>query len=259
MLVHCKTWRELDFPLSDSFPIIIPSFNNPTYLTRMIAQLTALRCSNIYVFDNASTFPKMLDCLDKLEHAGITIIRSRKNIGPKFFLNRHFYASLPDIFILTDPDLLLNTEMPENFMHKLYEVSERHKVGKVGFALDISDIKHFRQELFRIDGRDFKIWEWEKQFWQREIGLLDQVDSIYDADIDTTFALYNKRYFDPKKCRVALRVAGRFTCKHLPWYETHGIPEDELSFYKKKQKHSYYFTKTPGFLRQCYEKFKEPL
>jgi hypothetical protein len=62
----------------------------------------------------------------------------------------------------------------------------------------------------------------------------------YKARIDTTFALYNKRYFDPQEPLEAIRVAGRFTCRHLPWYRDSGLTTAEEAQYRASQKFSLY-------------------
>ena len=43
---------------------------------------------------------------------------------------------------------------------------------------------------------------------------------MYAGWIDTTFCLYNKKYFYAGVNFLdAIRIAGNFTCKHLPWYK----------------------------------------
>ena len=112
---------------------------------------------------------------------------------------RRKFDALPRLFCLTDPDLLLNPDTPADFLAQLAALTERMAVGKAGLALDIADPAALRQESFRIDqARDWKIWEWEAQFWQDQAGTMPGGDPIYRASVDTTFALYNKRYFDPR-------------------------------------------------------------
>jgi alpha-acetolactate decarboxylase len=65
---------------------------------------------------------------------------------------------------------------------------------------------------------------------------------VYNAAIDTTFALYNKHYFDPSNFYCAVRVAGRFTYRHLPWYRDSLPPAEELTVYRQTQKYSYYLS-----------------
>jgi hypothetical protein len=60
------------------------------------------------------------------------------------------------------------------------------------------------------------IFNHENQFWQNRIQ--NENYELYNAWIDTTFCLYNKKY-QSDNFYLAIRVAGNFTCKHLPWYK----------------------------------------
>lgn len=53
--------------------------------------------------------------------------------------NVDLYNYLPEKFILTDPDLEFNENLPSNFIDILVDISENYQCYKVGFALDISD------------------------------------------------------------------------------------------------------------------------
>jgi hypothetical protein len=98
-----------------------------------------------------------------------------------------------------------------------------------------------RDEEFLIGERRYKIWEWERQFWEHELAPLERSgDPVFKATVDTTFALYDKNHFDRENHMEAVRVAGRFTCKHLPWYTGTGMGNEEELFYRKTQKYSYY-------------------
>ena len=216
-------------------PVFIPAFNNPTVLRNMVEQLRARSFSNITVLDNASTYPPMLELLDELSHH-VQVRRLGENLGPKsVFTIPSLWDSMPQVFCLTDPDLALNPDMPTDFVARLYELSERYQRGKVGLALDISDPSSLRGDDFVIRGTSYKVWDWEAQFWEKELE-----PAVFDAAIDTTFALYNKRFFDRAEPLAALRVAGAYTCEHLPWRRDFALPPDELGFYRSTNVHSYY-------------------
>jgi FkbM family methyltransferase len=216
-------------------PIIIPTFNNPTFLKSMVTQLEALNCVNIMIVDNASTFPAMLQYLEQLSRR-MEVLYMPDNAGPRrVWTDAAFFKKLPKVFCVTDPDLQLNAEMPLNFTDCLFALSEKYKMGKVGLALDIADVQALREDDYRIGDRDYKIWEWESQFWQTEVE-----SDVFVALVDTTFALYNKNYFDPSAPLNALRVGGKFTCQHLPWLKSYSLPDDEVAFYRETNRHSYY-------------------
>jgi FkbM family methyltransferase len=221
-------------------PIIIPSFNNPTYLRTMVLQLQKFRFNNIIIVDNGSTFPPMREYLLQVEKE-VEVIRLRDNRGPRdIFLAPENLPLLPKYFCVTDPDLEFNIALPGDFVARLAALTEKHRVGKAGLSLNIADAKDMRETSFRIGERDWKIWEWEAQFWQDKIDELDGKHPVYKASVDTTFAVYNKTYFRIETFLDAIRVAGDYTCRHLPWYKDIGIPDDEARYYTRAEKFSSY-------------------
>lgn len=215
-------------------PVIIPTFNNPTYLSGIIGQLSRRGLTNLIIVDNASTFPPMLDCLRRLS-ANYSVRRMADNAGPRrAWEDREFFDSLPNLFCVTDPDLRLNAALPRDFTDRLFELTTKYEIGKVGFALDISDRAALRDEQFTIGGQSYQIWEWESQFWHEAVE-----PDVFRASLDTTFALYNKSYFTVDAPLSALRVAGDYTCQHLPWLKAVTLPKDETDFYRATNIHSF--------------------
>ena len=93
------------------------------------------------------------------------MVRLRANLGPRdIFLSEAAYARLPDLFCVTDPDLEFNPDLPGDFLEELVELTERFHVGKAGFALDIANRDAMRDEMFEINGGNYRIWEWEEQY-----------------------------------------------------------------------------------------------
>jgi hypothetical protein len=145
--------------------VLIPSFNNPTYVRGMMDQLQERNGQHIRIIDNASSTSAMHECLHYLKLLdGVEIERRSLNAGPRFFLDPDFYATLPELFVITDPDLSINPLLPETFLEDLLELTEHHKIGKTGFALEIKDHVDMRQERFIINDKEYTIWEWEHQF-----------------------------------------------------------------------------------------------
>ena len=235
-------YRHLPGALVAAVPILIPTFNNATYLRNMIAQLKARNLRNIIVIDNASTEPDMLAYLDEIERS-VSVVKLDYNAGPRApFLTPANYARLPNIFCLTDPDLMFNDALPEEFLFDLIDATEILKVGKAGFAIDISQPELMSEKTLAAqlsDGRrQYGFIEWESRFWQHQVAVTAGGDPIYNASIDTTFAVYNKRHFRPEAFLYAVRFAGRYTCRHLPWYKESGLTEAEEQRYRSSQKWS---------------------
>ncbi len=70
--------------------VIIPTYNDGEYLPETIASLKEQTFEDfeVIVIDDASTDPKSLDILDKLQAEGYTVIRLQKNSGPSVARNR---------------------------------------------------------------------------------------------------------------------------------------------------------------------------
>ena len=195
-----------------NIPIIIICYNNYKYVENTMTQILKINkkyYDNIIILNNAST---SLDTIEFLKNTDITIIENENN-GPWVspLKNTHIYDALPDKYVLTDPDLQFNENLPNNFIEILSELSDNYESGKVGFALDISERDKMYEGIYAF-GKT--IYEWETQFW--ECPLYDSNYEIYVGGIDTTFALVNKKYAERQ---LDLRVAGIFMAKHLPWYK----------------------------------------
>ena len=221
-------------------PVFVPCFNNLTYTKRMISQLKERRFSRIILLDGGSTYLPMINFMKEIR-THITVISLEGNPGPHhIFMDEKSYATLPRHFCVTDPDLDLNRLMPKNFIEVLKFLAKREKIGKVGLALDLSDRHLMRDQQFEIGERTYQIWEWEKQFWNDRLNPTEDGDPVFRAAVDTTFALYDKEFFDPNNNLDAVRIAGRFTCSHLPWYRDKLLPTEEEKYYRDSQKYSYY-------------------
>lgn len=226
-------------------PVVIPCFNAVTYARGMVEQLRARGLRRLILVDNASTYAPMREYLAN-PGPGVTVITQAENKGPRdVLLDPTSFALLPQIFCVTDPDLLLNPAMPEDFLAQLVALTESLSIGKAGLAIDIADRAAMRQEDFLIVGQYRKIWDWEGQFWREPLEPLPTGDPVFRAEVDTTFALYNKRFFDRRDFSKAVRVAGRYTCRHLPWYNENGLPPEEEQFYRSHARHSYYLGGDP--------------
>ena len=212
--------------------IVIISYNNYKLVDNTIKQLLNKKNINIIIIDNNSDD---IDTIIYLNNApkNIKIFFNKENNGPWISesCNKDIYDSLPDKFIITDPDLEFNENLPENFIEILSKLSDNYKVYKIGFALDISEPnKLFQNEYFYTKN----IYDTELNSWKNKI--IDENYELYNVDIDTTFCLVNKLY---SLCKNnCIRVAGNFTAKHLPWYidnKIYNLYENYIT-YKKTTK-----------------------
>ena len=204
-----------------NIPIVIICYNNYRYVENMLKQIASINkdyYTNIIILNNTSTCPDTIAYLNKVD---VRVIHNVENFGPWITptKNRHIYDLLPDKYIITDPDLKLNPNIPSNFIEILVSLSDKYKPSKIGFALDITDHDKFYPTTKYF--ADMSIRDWELQFWQNKIE--DECEyEIYCTGIDTTFCLISKtniEYNFSLNIMVAdIRVAGDFTAKHIPWY-----------------------------------------
>ena len=219
-------------------PILIPVFNLCTYANNMVHQLTMRGITGFIICDNASTYPPMIEYLDALSKTQ-RVVRFTENLGPRIFAESlDFLNILPEYFVITDPDLILNEQLPADFIHKMKDVVNAYNVAKAGFALDISD------EYDKFFNKD-QVHLWESKYWIHNVPSLPNCipDTMYIAPIDTTFCLFKKsKYIDELRSNgrgiistSSLRIAGRFTCEHTGWWLKQPVPHYEMEYYKKTQ------------------------
>jgi FkbM family methyltransferase len=199
-----------------NIPILIICYDNYKYVQNTVLQLLNINKElhdTIQIVDNCSTDP---DTIQYLKDTSIKVIYNTSNKGPSIdpYNNVHIYDTLPDKFILTDPDLQFNKSMPANFIQILSELSDIYSTFKIGFALDISDFNQMYQTTYHT-GKN--IYEWESPFWSNRIDNTEY--ELYNAAIDTTFCLINKKFNEG----FCVRVAGIFTAKHIPWYKNNNL------------------------------------
>jgi glycosyltransferase involved in cell wall biosynthesis len=225
----------------DRVPIIVNSFNQPTYLRIMVEQLRALGRENLVVLDQASTYPPLLEYLKELEQS-FPVIRLAENKGPHWLFTSGVSLTLPEFFIYTDPDIRFPADMPPTFVADMIRAAEALDATKVGLALDVSQPDTMKPAIINIGGADYTLPGWEQQFWREPVSVDDL--QLYRAPVDTTFAIYNRRAFDPH-ARIyrahklfdcmdtprSYRLAGRFTSIHTPWMIDDPMPYEELMYY----------------------------
>jgi FkbM family methyltransferase len=217
---------------TEYIPIIIVCFNNGKYVKQMVEKIIKTNPEyqkDIIIMNNSSDDKYTLNYLNI---CNVKVI-NRPNVGPWIcaWKNQDIYDVLPDKFIVSDADLELNKDLPSNFVKILSDLSEKYKKGKVGFAISIDDKELMFQEIF-IKETNSKIYEHEETFWKNKITEEKEYE-IYNAAIDTTFTLINKKYY----VLNCIRVAGNMTCRHLPYYVNDGIMTyyDSYEYYKKSK------------------------
>jgi hypothetical protein len=206
-----------------SVPIFINARDLVTPLQRLVNWLLEANYRTIYILDNDSSYPPLLDFYSRMRKE-LTVIQLGANIGHTAFwdlqLAKRLQLSTP--YVYTDPDIVPIDECPSRFLEFFLEVLQTfpHKT-KVGFGLVISDLPdHYRWKQ--------KVITWESQFWEKRL-----TPTLYDAPIDTTFALY--RPGSPYDLS-GIRSGFPYLARHYPWYENTDAPSTEQLYYTNHAK-----------------------
>lgn len=224
------------------FPFVIPTYNNASYLHMMVKQLRDKLRDQLYtviIVDNWSTHGAMQSALDVYgQQEDFIVVKKFTNDGPRdFYHHERFKNWLPQHFIVTDPDIGLNPDMPDNFVSTMIDLSEANRWFRVGLALDIEmpGVEHNMHDiLFHTTG--LTMYQWEARFWTEQVGEVEG-NPIYSAPIDTTFCLINKAYDIGDFYNPSVRIAGCWTAQHYGWYNNPPVPDEE---------HEYYLSMIPG-------------
>jgi len=180
----------------------------------------------VYIIDNNSTYEPLLDYYKTTKY---NVIRMNDNYEYKVFWTQDIYNKLNmnERYILTDSDLDLSN-IPNDFLQILEDGLNKYpQFDKCGFSLKIDDLPD-------TDIHN-EIRDWEHRNWKKQ---LDEM--YYDAEIDTTFALYkvNKHSYN------GIRTNVPYSAKHIPWYYTNNddLPEDEKYYFNSIKRLSTFWT-----------------
>jgi hypothetical protein len=212
-------------------PIFIICWNQYTYVKSMVEQLQKYDINiKIYIIDNKSTYKPLIKYLKTIDGKnGVKVLYQSKNYGHKVYERPEIIEMGGDKYIVTDPDLTLNPDMPKNFLEIMAELSDKYKTNKIGLALDLKNDIDLTKRLDSPTGKTFV--ENEIQFWQKKQD--DPNYELYRAPIDTTFALINTKYPVLGNMNDSIRIAGNFTAVHRPWTLSNktNVPAEEMEYY----------------------------
>lgn len=202
-------------------PIIINNRNRLEYMKLAIASFEERGYHNIYIIDNDSTYPPLLEYYEK--ECKYPIFRLKKNVGYNALwdtcLIRKFWRSY---FVYTDSDVVLSKACPDDLLEKAYAILQAYStIHKVGPALEVDDIPLCNKDA---------VWKTQHEFWKERF-VWNHL-TLYKARIDTTFALYR-----PFVCKhfgtfyPQIRMGYPYVAKHMPWYEMpDNLPEESLYY-----------------------------
>jgi hypothetical protein len=204
-----------------SIPVFITCRDRVASLRLLVERLESMTdIGPIFLVDNDSKWPPMLDYLASTTHQ---VVRLAENAGHRAIWAMEVHQSLRESgpFVVTDPDVIPDQTCPEDTVDRLLGLLDEHPtMQKVGLGLHIDDLP----DTNRL-AKD--VIDWESQFWEREIS-----PGVYDAAVDTTFALY-RAGAGPEEY-PAIRTGTPYLARHLPWYDDPDSPCPEEIFYRAR-------------------------
>lgn len=201
-----------------SVPVIINNYNRVDCLVELITWLEQAGICRIYIIDNHSTYPPLLDYYESCPY---TIFRLDRNVGFQALWHTPIFNRFKgDYYVYTDPDIIPTTNCPKNAVSYFRELLDRFpEVDKVGFGLKIDDLPdHYPLKE--------KVLQWEAAFWQKQVA-----PGVYDAAIDTTFALYRPHAQGGSELR-SLRTGMPYLARHTSWYLDPFHLSEEETYYQ---------------------------
>ena len=211
-------------------PIIINNYNRLSYLKRLINSLESRGYFNIYIIDNNSTYPPLIEYYKSCPYK---VFMLNKNVGYKALWETDIYKTFRNsYYVYTDSDVEIIPECPSDFMEHFVKIMDRYPLAqKVGFGICINDLPDYFANKTEVITH-------ESKFWKNEVE-----PEIYKAQIDTTFALYRPFCSGPAYAyHLTLRTGGHYMIRHLPWYVDSSNLNEEERFYINSTTQSTHWT-----------------
>lgn len=214
-----KITRALTADQWKSTPIFIICRDRLSDLMLLIKWLESADMKNIILVDNDSAYPPLVQYLKKTPYQ---VIETKKNIGHTVVWKEGISKTLfpGQFYIVNDPDVIPDKDCPKDAIRYFYSLHKKYTgYQKVGFGLKIDDLP----KKYKLKEQ---VLDWEQQFWKTPLE-----DNVFDAAVDTTFALY-KPYTDFYMLHPSIRTGGPYVAKHLAWYVDSEKINEEEAFYR---------------------------
>ena len=204
-------------PMKRQYPIIITVRDRVTDLQSLLSWLEDVGQREIWLCDNASTYPPTVKFLADTRYQ---VVYNHQNLGHRAPWLSGLVAELgaDRPFVVTDPDVVPCATCPFDALDYFSDTLQtHHDMDKVGFSLRIDDLpEHYRH-------RD-EVITWERQFWTNQFA-----PGLFFAPIDTTFAMYRPGVGHQNS--RSLRTQPPYEAHHMPWYENTSAPTPEQQYY----------------------------
>jgi hypothetical protein len=202
-----------------SVPVIINCRDRLAPLRLLVEYLERAGQEEIVLLDNDSAYPPLLDYLAESPHRVVRLGHNAGHLAP-WTANVLADLGITGRFVFTDPDVVPDESCPLDAIEYFGEILDAYPDReKAGFGLRIDDLPATYPHRAKVE-------RWEAQWWQKQLA-----PRLFDADIDTTFALY--RAPTPHRYRPAARTGYPYLARHLTWYLDEGALPDEERFYRE--------------------------
>lgn len=184
-------------------PCVIITKDRVSYTRLCVASLERYDV-DIHLVDHGSTWPPMLHYLANSPHP----VHYR---GPNPPRSLWQWDHLGEVvgggrYLVTDPDIVLDPACPDDWLHQLHRVLDKHELAKVGLGLRLDDLPDTPLSA--------KVRAWERPFW---VTPLDE--GLWTAPVDTTLALHPPLHVRSGfALHPAARLGAPYLIRHLPWY-----------------------------------------
>jgi hypothetical protein len=217
-----------------NIPLIIPNFNQLTYLKNLINWWHWYNPGAIvFIIDNASTYKPLLDFYAFSADSLVDVRRYQSNdMGSNLrsFIDNQIKDKF-DYYVLSDPDIMPHPNTPYNFLEQWMGYIKQG-FHRVGFNLIIEDLPSW------LYHKDWIIGD-EKALLGVPVLTNNGFDG-YRAPIDTTFALYttkNSGWYSPMNGEDWSNSLRLFNAFHLGWYVDGENLNPEMDYYFKSARY----------------------
>jgi hypothetical protein len=230
---------KFDFPTGET--LVIPTYNNFTYLNTFMSQNLVKQFDRVIILDNGSKYPRFLNYLSELNaKQNVQVFFLERNYGPRFCLMSEFYHYLPRVFFLSDCDLKFSNLNLFDLNTFFDTLTNKFSVGKIALDLFNSDVDP--NLVIKHDGQFISIGDWYRKVRGDDI-FQDSKFTVSKGYSDTTFCRIDKNFFDPNNHIDSLIVRSKIgspLVQHLPWFNTVVIPDEEKHYYKNNLHSNWY-------------------
>jgi len=207
----------------EDIPLIIPVFNQPTYLRNLITWFKFYYPHNpVFVVDNASTSDEVNLVTNSFHsiYPDVCYFPFEENDCAKNLrsiidiMNNEYPSDHSDYYIISDPDIMPHPNTPPKFLEEFKRWIDAG-YHRAGFGLITDDLPHY------LNNREEIIFNEKQLLVGTSLERNEYGFECYRAPLDTTFCMYSSKnggWYSPMSGEDWSRSIRVFNAFHLPWY-----------------------------------------